>query len=116
MSKPKVIKDYDKLTEDVIEQIKLVFPMGFSKHLVTFTNKEGQKRKGLPFETEDYYYLIRMSEAKAVAIIEDDDDYDEDGNLKQGAKSKYEDKHEDEDFLNELNSNSDNDLGNDDDL
>ncbi len=111
MAKPKIIKDYDKLTEDVVEQIKLVYPMGFTKHLVSFTNREGEIRKGLPFETEDYHYLIRMSEAKAEAIIEDDDDYDEDGNLKKSAKTKYEDKHEDEDFLNALNSNSDNDLG-----
>ncbi|MDG1718045.1 MAG: hypothetical protein P8H42_10475 [Saprospiraceae bacterium] len=111
MSKPKVIKNYEKLTEEVKEQIKLVYPMGYTSHLVTFTNREGEKKKGLPFETEDYYYLIRMSEAKAEAIIEDDDDYDDDGNLKKSAKTKYEDKHEDEDFLNVLNSNSDNDLG-----
>ncbi|HAW03159.1 MAG TPA: hypothetical protein DCW83_00655 [Saprospirales bacterium] len=115
MSKPKVIKDYDKLTEDVVEQIKLVYPMGFTSHLVSFTNRDGEKRKGLPFETEKYYYLIRMSEAKAKAIIEDDDDYDDDGNLMKSAKIKYEDKHDDEDFLNELNSNSDNDLGSDED-
>lgn len=115
MSKPKVIKDYDKLPQEVVEQIKLVYPLGFTKHLVTFTNSKGQFKKGLPFETEDYYYLIRMSEAKAAAIVKADDDYDEDGNLKNDAKSKYEDKHEDEGFLNDLNSNSDNDLGNDDD-
>ena len=111
MAKPIVIKDYDKLTADVVEQIKLVYPMGFTSHLISFTNRHGEKRKGLPFETEEYYYLIRMSEAKAKAIIEDDDDYDDDGNLKKSAKIKYEDKHDDEDFLNELNSNSDNDLG-----
>jgi len=115
MSKPKVIKDYDKLTEDVVEQIKLVYPMGFTKHLVSFTNIDGEKRKGLPFETEEYYYLIRMSEAKAEAIIEDDDDYDDDGNLKKSVKTKYENKHDDEEFLNELNNNSDNDLGSDED-
>jgi len=111
MSKPKVIKDYEKLTAEVLEQIKLVYPMGYLNHLVTFTNREGEKRKGLPFETEDYYYLIRMSEANAESIIEDDDDFDDDGNLKEKVKLKYEDKHEDEDFLNELNSNPDNDLG-----
>ncbi len=115
MSKPKVIKDYEKLTEEVKEQIKLVYPMGYLSHLVTFTNREGEKKKGLPFETEDYYYLIRMSEAKAEAIVENDDDFDDEGNLKGSIKSKYEDKHEDEDFLNELNSNADNDLGSDED-
>ena len=111
MSKPKVIKDYEKLTEEVKEQIKLVYPMGYLSHLLTFTNREGEKRKGLPFETENYYYLIRMSEAKAEAIVEEDEDYDDNGNLKTAIKSKYEDKYEDEDFLNDLNSNEDNELG-----
>ncbi len=113
MSKPRIIKDYEKLSEDVLEQIKLVYPMGFTKHLVSFTNKDGEKKKGLPFETEDYVYLVRMNEAKAEAIIEEDDDYDDDGVLKSNVKEAYEEKHEDEDFLNELNSNEDNDLGDD---
>lgn len=111
MAKPRIVKDFEKLSDEVTEQIKLIYPMGFTQHLVTFTNKEGEKRKGLPFETEDYYYLIRMTEAKAEAIIEDDDDYDDDGNLKDDAKARYEDKYEDEDFLNDLNSNDDNNLG-----
>jgi len=111
MSKPRVIKDYEKLTEEVLEQIKLIYPFGFVKHLVRFTNKEGEIKKGLPFETEDYYYLIRMSEEKAELIISEDDDYDDDGILKSKVKLSYEDKYEDEDFLNELNSNDDNDLG-----
>lgn len=115
MSKPRIIKDYEKLSEDVLEQIKLVYPMGFTKHLVSFTNKDGEKKKGLPFETEDFVYLVRMNEAKAEAIIEEDDDYDDDGILKSNVKEAYEEKHEDEDFLNELNSNEDNDLGDDDD-
>ena len=34
--------------------------------------------------------------------------------IKEKVKSKYEDKYEDEDFLNDLNSNEDNDLGTDD--
>ena len=111
MSKPKIVKDYEKLPDEVIEQIKLIYPLGFTKHLVSFVNRAGEKKKGLPFETEDFYYLIRMTETKAEAIIEDDDDFDDDGVLKATAKKKYEEKYEDEDFLNELNANADNDLG-----
>jgi hypothetical protein len=111
MSKPRVIKDYEKLPEEVVEQIKLVYPLGFSQHLISFQNREGEKKMGLPFETEDYYYLVRMTTAKARDIIENDDDYDDDGMLKQGVKKEYEDKYEDLDFLDDLNSNDDNDLG-----
>ena len=109
MSKPRIVKDYEKLSEEVTEQLKLVYPRGFTRHLVKFKNKEGELKKGLPFETEDHYYLIRMTEAKADAIIENDDDYDDDGNLKSKAKNLYENKYDDEDFLNDLNSNDDND-------
>jgi hypothetical protein len=70
---------------------------------------------GLPFETNDYYYLIRMSPAAATSIIRGDDDYDDEGFLKASVKADYEDKHDDLDFLDELNANDDNDLGIDDD-
>ncbi|PHI20142.1 hypothetical protein CEQ90_09335 [Lewinellaceae bacterium SD302] len=113
MSKPRVIKDYDKLPEEVVEQVKLVYPRGFKKYLVPFVNKAGEKKMGLPFETNDYYYLIRMTEEKAVSIIRNDDDY-EHGQLKSTVKADYEDKHDDIDFLDEFNANDDNDLGMDD--
>jgi hypothetical protein len=111
MSKPKVIKDYEKLPPEVIEQIKLVYPRGFSQHLISFVNRDGQRKMGLPFETEDYYYLIRMTPVRASNIIEEDDDYDDDGVLKAKAREKYADKYDDLDFLDDFNSNDDNDLG-----
>ena len=87
-----------------------MYPRGFSRHLITFKNRDGELKKGLPFETEDYYYLIRMTTAKAENIIEEDDDYNEDGHLKASVKKDYEEKYDDEDFLGELNSNQDNDF------
>jgi len=115
MSKPRLIKNYEGLTDEVREQIKLVYPRGFTKHLITFKNKEGLLQKGLPFETEEYYYLVRMNEAKADALIADDDDYNDNGILKKAVKEKFEDKYEDEDFLSDFNDNEDNDFGDDED-
>ena len=114
MSKPRIIKDYDNLPEEVKEQIKLVYPKGFSQHLISFYNKEGERRMGLPFETEDKIYLVRMTPVKAETIIEDDDDYNDDGILKSSIKEKYEEKYDDIDYLN-INANEDNDFGSDDD-
>jgi len=114
MSKPRIVKDYEKLSDEVVEQLKIIYPYGFTKHLVVFKNKEGELKKGLPFETEDYYYLIRMTEQKALNIVEEDEDYDDDGILKKKVRSKFEDKYEDDDFIKELNSNDDNELGFDD--
>jgi hypothetical protein len=96
-SKPRVVKDYAKLDDEVKEMIKLNYPYGFEDNLVSFVNAEGNKVSALPFETDDRYYLVRMTVSQAQSIIEDDDDYDEDGNLTDEAREEYEDKYDDED-------------------
>ena len=95
-TKPRVVKDYDKLDDNVKEMIKLNYPFGFEDNLITFTNAEGKKVSALPFETDDRYYLVRMTVAEAMSIIEDDDDYDEDGNLTDEAREEYADKYDDD--------------------
>ena len=91
MSKPRIVKDYDKVDESVIQQIKLKYPEGFEQHLIKFQNKEGNTVSALPFETETVYYLIRMTILEAQEIIEDDDDYDDDGFLREDVRESYED-------------------------
>jgi hypothetical protein len=95
-NKPKVVKDYEKVSEEVLEQIKLNYPRGFRKNLITFKNAKGQFVSALPFETEDRYYLIRMTVSEAVEIIKNDDDYNDDGTLKKKIRDAYEDKYNDD--------------------
>lgn len=97
MNKPRIVKDYSKIDESVKQQIKLTYPEGFEEHLIKFNNKEGMTVSALPFETEDKYYLVRMTVSQAQAIIEDDDDYDDDGMLRDEVREEYED-NLDEDF------------------
>lgn len=97
MNKPKVIKDYAKLDSGILEQIKLQYPYGFEDSLIIFVNAEGKNVSALPFETEDRYYLVRMTAAEAIEFIEEDDDYDDDGNLVDEVKEEYEEKHDDSD-------------------
>lgn len=105
--KPRVVKDFEKLTEDTQEQIKLAYPEGFSHQLISFTDKEGYKVSALPFETEEKYYLVRMTKQQAVDMIEDDDDYDDEGYLKEDIKMDYEEKHTDLDDLDEADEPAD---------
>ena len=93
LQKPRLITDYDKLSEVIVEQIKLEYPFGFSQNLISFTNAQGKSIKGLRFETDEKIYLIRMTEAEAVTIVDEDDDFDDDGNLKEEIKDEYEDKY-----------------------
>jgi hypothetical protein len=98
-SKPRVIKDYEKLDPEIQERIKLEYPSGYSDSLIYFNNKDGKRVSALPFETEDKYYLVRMTVYEAERIIEEDDDYDSSGSLKSSAKEEYESKYSDDEFL-----------------
>ncbi|CAG5086153.1 hypothetical protein [Parvicella tangerina] len=95
-SKPRIVKDYEKLEPSIIEQIKLEYPYGFYQHLVSYVDREGKKRMALPFETEEKYYLVRMSIQEAKDIIEEDDDYDDDGTLKEDILQDYAEKYDDD--------------------
>lgn len=99
-SKPRVVKDFEKLDGVIQEQIKLEYPEGFSRNLVSFTNKEGLKVSALPFETEEKYFLVRMTVQQAIDMVEDDEDYDDEGYLKEDIKLDFEEKYtgEDEDI------------------
>ena len=99
-NKPRIVKDYEKLDPQIQEQIKLVYPYGFSDNLVSYTDKEGMRRTALPFETDDKYYLIRMTASEAMQIIDEDDDFDSSGELKDNIKEVYEEKYADIDYLN----------------
>ena len=119
-NKPRVIKDYNKLDKELQEQIKLVYSDGFADHLIHFFDKDGIKVSALPFETEDKYYMLRMTENEAVQIVDDDDDFDEDGFLKNEVKQGYEDKYADLDHIADQmdddldDSYADDDLGEED--
>lgn len=89
--KKRIVKDYENLPEEILTRIKLQYPRGFAQHLISYTNKEGKKVSALPFETEDIYYLVRMTVQEARQIIAEDEDYDSEGNLREdfGSEEEY---------------------------
>ena len=72
-NKPRVIKDFDKISDEMRDQVKAMYPDGFNAYLISFTNKDGQLCCGLPFETEDRMYLLRINNEDTGNI--DDDDF-----------------------------------------
>lgn len=79
--KKRIVKDHDKLPQEVIDQLMEKFPLGFTKHLISIKNAKGERTSVLPFETEEIYYLIRMTAGEAVEIFNDydfDDEEDDD--------------------------------------
>jgi hypothetical protein len=115
INKPRVIKDYNKLDKDLQQQIKLVYADGFAENLIHFFDKNGIKITVLPFETEDKYYMLRMTENEAVQIVDDDDDFDDDGFLKTEVKQDYEDKYADMDHIADQITDEDDEADSDDD-
>lgn len=95
MGKPRIVKDFDKLDIEVQEQIKLKYSSGFEDHLIRFKNKEGKNVSALPFETDKVYYLVRMTIEEAIEIIEEDDDYDDEGYLRDDISEELAEKYED---------------------
>ena len=102
-NKPRIVKDFDKLSDEVLNNLKLEYPYGFDKYLIKFKNKEGKFISALPYETDEVYYLVRMTLSEANQIIQEDDDYDEDGNLTDDAAERLEEE------LDEIADESDTD-------
>ncbi len=83
MTKKRVVKDFDALPEEIIRLVKIQYPTGFAENLLSYTNAEGKKVSALPFETDEVYYLIRMTIQEAKRLVKEDDDYDDEGVLRE---------------------------------
>lgn len=83
LTKKRVVKDYEALPEDIVRLVKIKYPTGYAEHLLSYTDKEGKKVSALPFETDDTYYLIRMTILEAKRIVKEDEDFDDDGVLRE---------------------------------
>lgn len=80
--KPRIVKDYDKLPLEIQGQIKMNYPQGFAGNLITYIDAKGKVVSALPYETNDCYYLVRMTLEEAHDIVENDEDFDDDGVLR----------------------------------
>ncbi|MBI1185030.1 hypothetical protein GC194_12210 [bacterium] len=89
-NKPRVIKDFEKLSEELQDAVRAKYPTGYFKYMVDYFDREGNKKSALPFETEEFLYLVKMPPAAPVA--DDDDDFD---NTKKRRKSKSSDEEDD---------------------
>ena len=79
ISKAKVIKDYEKLSDELLERLKEEYPNGYSNYIIQFPNKAGKMVRAIELETEDTLYMIRLPESVSgigyddIEVEEDDD-------------------------------------------
>lgn len=112
MAKKRVVKDYNALSEEIVRLVKNKYPSGYAESLVTYNDKEGKKVSALPFETDDTYYLIRMTVLEAKRIVKDDEDFDDDGQLKEDlvdveVDNEFDGEGEDDDEISDGTSDED---------
>ena len=73
MGKKRIIKKFEQLPDDLLALVKIEYPDGYEDNLITFQTPMGELATGLPLETEDTYYLIKMPK-NAAPTEEDEDD------------------------------------------
>lgn len=73
MGKKRIIKKFDQLPEEILLLVKEKYPDGYEDNLITFQMPDGNLASGLPLETDDTYYLIKMPQ---MSVPADDDDLD----------------------------------------
>ena len=85
----RVIVDYSKLTEDILNMLVDKYPNGYGyKDIITFKNAQEETVRAVEVSTEDTMYLVKIS-LKLEETMEDydadednfDDVYDSDGDL-----------------------------------
>lgn len=85
-SKPRVIKSYDKIDDKLRQAIAAAYPQGYAQDIQTFDIGGGRFMTGLPFETEDFSYIIKFpAETENINDYQDEDaGADDDLNLEGG--------------------------------
>lgn len=73
MGKKRIIKKFEQLSDKLLALVKEEYPDGYDDNLITFQTLTGELARGLPLETEDAYYLIRLP-IQSVSADEDEDD------------------------------------------
>jgi DNA-directed RNA polymerase subunit delta len=73
VGKKRIIKKLEQLSDELLELIKKQYPDGYEDSLITFHTPKGEIEIGLPLETDDTYYLIKMPKS---SLPDEDDDYD----------------------------------------
>lgn len=76
MSKPRVIKYFDKLDDKTKADLLTLYPYGFDRALIMFKTHKGELISALPYENEEYYYMIKMSKAEAEEIYSELEEMD----------------------------------------
>ena len=61
MNKKRIIKSYEKLNQKLKNLLEERYPNGFVGHTLRLTNSDKEPYFGVPLETEDTYYIVKVN-------------------------------------------------------
>ena len=102
MKKPsnlrRVIVDYAKLNDDILNLLVAKYPDGYESHnIISFKNAQGEMVDCVEVTTEDTLYLVKVSKRLVVAMEDfDQDEYDDDDTDDDDLDLDIEDEEEEE--------------------
>ena len=93
----RVIVDYAKLNDDILNLLVAKYPDGYeSHHIISFKNAQGEMVDCVEVTTEDTLYLVKVSKRLVVAMEDfDQDEYDDDDNLDLDVEDEDQEERED---------------------
>ena len=74
MGKKRIIKKFEQLPPELLELVQQEYPDGYEDSIITFQTATGELAIGVPLETDDTYYLIRMPKS---SIANDEDEFED---------------------------------------
>ena len=79
----RVIVDYKKLNNDILDLLVTKYPDGYNdEDIITFRNAQNEIVECVEVKTEDTLYLVKVSKRLVIAM-EDHDEDDESNNQKE---------------------------------
>ena len=103
-SKPRIIKNYEKLDDALREAIAAAYPLGYADKIQTFDIGGGRLMSALPFETEEFSYLIKFPINEDADLDEQASAEDQDDDLDLEGGEDVEEEEEDDEIEKSVGS------------
>ena len=82
----RVIVDYDKLTEEILNLLVEKYPDGYDRtDIISFKNAHNEQVKAVELRTEDTIYLVKVSRQLKLTL----QSYEEDADFENSIDSNY---------------------------
>ena len=98
MDKKRLVVDYKTLPDHILKALAEKYPDGYDEDIIKFKNAKGELVKAVPIETDEAYYLVKVSVQLAEMVQDFDEDDDDDFDDEITKSSGYNGEDSDDEF------------------